>query len=103
MEPLCARQGGGEGWGDNIYISEVSGDKSFSFSPSEQVEPGEDGGVKHLALAKHTTASRPSFPPRAVSDRMKYRSRRNIQPEQKDRREREGILTTLTKEAKIKK
>ena len=93
---------GVEGWGDDIYICEVSADKSL-VSPSKQVEPREAGGVKHLALAKHTTASRPSFPPRAVSDRMKYRSRRNIQPEQKDRREREGILTTLTKEAKIKK
>ena len=92
------------GWGGGIiFISVRFVEINLSVSPSKQVEPGEDGDVKHLALAKHTTASRPSFPPRAVSDRMKYRSRRNIQPEQKDRREREGILTTLTKEAKIKK
>ena len=96
---------GVEGWGAGgmIFISVRFLQINLSVSPSKQVEPREAGGVKHLALAKHTTASRPSFPPRAVSDRMKYRSRRNIQPEQKDRREREGILTTLTKEAKIKK
>ena len=96
--------GRGEGRGGGIiFISVRFLEINLSVSPSEQVEPGEDGDVKHLAPAKHATASRPSFPPRAVSDRMKYRSRRNIQPEQKDRREREGILTTLTKEAKIKK
>ena len=88
-----------------IFISVRFLQINLSVSPSKQVEPREAGGVKHLALAKHTTASRPSFPPRAVSDRMKYRSRRNIQPEQKDRREREGRegILTLTKEAKIKK
>ena len=98
---MQGRGGGGVGWGDNIYISVRFLEINLSVSPSEQVEPGEAGGVKHSAQL--SSASRPSFPPRAVSDRMKYRSRRNIQPEQKDRREREGRLTTLTKEAKIKK
>ena len=46
-----------------IFISVRFLQINLSVSPSKQVEPREAGGVKHLALAKHTTASTSLLPP----------------------------------------
>ena len=60
MEPLCSRQEGGREGGGIIFISVRFLEINLSVSPSEQVEPGEAGGVKHSAQLSQQTLLPPS-------------------------------------------